>query len=194
MPPKQKISRDLLLEHAFLIAKEQGISFVTSRSVAKAVGCSIQPVFSHFPTMEELRQATFQYACERLMQEILEYKDEPDFLTKTNLWVLNLARKEPNLFELLYLSRSYASANLWEVMMDWESNRQVMRAMTEKYGVSEAACKDIFLRGFLLLFGIATMIATNRMEISDEEALGMMSRTITDMLASPDTLSAQNIR
>lgn len=194
MPPKQKISRDLLLEHAFLIAKEQGISFVTSRSVAKAVGCSIQPVFSHFPTMEELRQATFQYACERLMQEILEYKDEPDFLTKTNLWVLNLARKEPNLFELLYLSRSYASTNLWEVMMDWESNRQVMSAMTEKYGVSEAACKDIFLRGFLLLFGIATMIATNRMEISDEEALGMMSRTITDMLASPDTLSAQNIR
>ena len=59
MPPKQKITEEILLSHAFQIAKEQGIDAVTSRSVAKSVGCSIQLVFSHFPTMEELRQATF---------------------------------------------------------------------------------------------------------------------------------------
>lgn len=62
MPPRQKITKEILLDHAFQIAESKGISAVTSRSVAKSVGCSIQPVFSQFPTMEDLRQATFEYA------------------------------------------------------------------------------------------------------------------------------------
>ena len=50
MPPKQRITKEILLEHAFKIAESHGIASVTSRSVAKAVGCSIQPVFTQFPT------------------------------------------------------------------------------------------------------------------------------------------------
>jgi AcrR family transcriptional regulator len=59
MARKQSITKESLLDHAFKIAEEQGILAVTSRSVAQAAGCSIQPVFSHFPTMEELRKQTF---------------------------------------------------------------------------------------------------------------------------------------
>lgn len=182
MPPKQKITEENLLFHAFQIAKEQGIDAVTSRSVAKAVGCSIQPVFSHFPTMEELRQATFRYASNKLMQDILQYQNEPDFMARTNYWFLNLARNERNLFELLYLSDSYSNTNLWDVMMEWESNKKMVSAMADKYKISEKECKDIFLRGFFLLYGIATMIATNRMNISSEEAFDMMTRTTQEMV------------
>lgn len=182
MPPKQKITEENLLFHAFQIAKEQGIDAVTSRSVAKAVGCSIQPVFSHFPTMEELRQATFRYASNKLMQDILQYQNEPDFMARTNYWFLNLARNERNLFELLYLSDSYSNTNLWDVMMEWESNKKMVSAMADKYKISEKECKDIFLRGFFLLYGIATMIATNRMDISSEEAFDMMTRTTQEMV------------
>lgn len=187
MPPKQKITEEILLSHAFQIAKEQGIDAVTSRSVAKSVGCSIQPVFSHFPTMEELRQATFRYASEKLMEEILQYQNEPDFMARTNYWFLNLARNEPNLFELLYLSNSYSTGSLWDVMMEWESNKRMVSAMADKYGISEKECKDIFLRGFFFLYGIATMIATNRMDISNEEAFDMMTRTTQEMVKGLNT-------
>lgn len=42
MPPRQRITKEILLDHAFQIAENKGISAVTSRSVAKSVGCSIE--------------------------------------------------------------------------------------------------------------------------------------------------------
>lgn len=182
MPPKQKITKEILLSHALNVAKEQGISSVTSRSVAKSIGCSIQPVFSHFPTMEELRQATFDYACTQLMNELLEFQNEPDFITRTNIWLLNLARNEAKLFDLLYLSDSFHSVNLWDVMMEWECNRKMMSAMEQRYQLTQTECKDIFLRGFFMLFGIATMIAKDKIDISNEEAIDMVKRTVIQMV------------
>lgn len=144
MAPKQKITREQLLESAFDITRKEGFSAVTARSVAKAAGCSIQPVFSQFDTMEALRTATFDYACEHFMNEIMEKKDRPDFIACTSRWVLNLARKEPNLFHLLYLSDSFQGDNLWNVMMGYESNSKIAAVFRESYGLEEEECKDIF--------------------------------------------------
>ena len=52
MPPRRKITKEMLLDHAFQIAESKGISAVTSRSVAKSVVSSVQPVFSQIPTKE----------------------------------------------------------------------------------------------------------------------------------------------
>lgn len=53
----------------------------------------------------------------------------------------------------------------------------------ESYGLEEEECKDIFLRGYLFLHGIATMIATNHMNFTDDEAAEMVKRTVEDMVA-----------
>lgn len=182
MAPKQKITRERLLEAAFEITRREGFHTVTARSVANTAGCSIQPVFSQFATMELLRQATFDYACKRFMEEIMEYKDRPDFLACTSRWVLKLAREEPNLFYLLYLSDSFQGQNLWNVMMEYESNRKAALALQKTYHLKEEECRDIFLRGYLLLHGIATMIATNKMDFTEEQAAAMVKRTIEDMV------------
>ncbi len=182
MPPKQKITKEDLLEHAFKIAEEKGIDAVTSRSVAKSAGCSIQPVFSHFPTMEELRQATFDYACNKFVQEILAFEKLPDFLPRTTKWVLDLARNKPNLYHMLYLSNSFKGNTLLDVMMNFESNKKMIAKMTELYGLEEDACKDILLRSCLFLMGIGTMICVNHMDFSDEQAALMMKQTVADMV------------
>ena len=182
MPPKQKITSEMLLSHAFQIAREQGISAVTSRSVAKTVGGSIQPVFSHFPTMEALRKATFVYASETCMAEILKHQDEPDFMLRTNIWLLELARSDSNLFELLYLSGNFSSPNLWDTMMEWESNQKMIELFSQTYQLTAAETKDIFMRSFFMLFGIATMIATDKIDISNDEALDMVKRTVAQLV------------
>lgn len=182
MPPKQKITRDMLLEQAFKIAEEQGITAVTSRSVAKSLGCSIQPVFSQFPTMEELRQATFDYACELFVKEVFALKEYPDFFIQVIKWVTDLARNRPNLFRLLYLSDSFKSRNSVDIMMSFESNHMMIEKMKETFGLKEPACKDILLRGCMLLVGISTMICVNHMDISDEQVISVMRRTVSDMI------------
>lgn len=182
MPPKQKITREMILSAALGLTRAEGIGAVNARSVAKALGCSTQPVFSQFATMEALRRATFEHAGRVVMAEILQYQDRPDFLQRTDELVLDLARDEPKLFHLLYLSDSFASRNLWEVMMDWECNRKLVSALAERYSLGEEDCRDIFLRGYLLLHGIAAMIATNQMDVTNQQALDLVRRTVADMV------------
>ena len=182
MPPKAKISKEILLECAYKIVEQEGISAVTSRSVAKLAGCSIQPVFSHFPTMEELRQATFDYACDLFGKEVLVFEQQPDFFVQVTKWVLNLARSKPNLFRLLYLSDGFKGNNFLDVMMNFESNQKMVEKMTVVYCLEENVCKDILLRSCLFLVGISTMICVNHMEFSDEQVAKMMKQTVFDMV------------
>ena len=182
MPPKQKIKKEALLGCAYRICQEQGIAAVTSRSVAKAAGCSIQPVFSHFPTMEALRQATFDYACQRFMGEVLVFEKEPDFPARVSKWTLDLARFRPNLYKLLYLSDGFQNKSMGDMMMNFESNRKMVSAMSAAYGLTEADCESILVRSCLMLMGISTMICVNHMDISDQQALGMIRQTVEEMI------------
>lgn len=182
MAPKQKITKEMILETAYEITRELGIDAVNSRGVAKRLGCSTQPVFSQFATIEELKKGTFEYVCRHSMQEILAEKGKEDFMVRTSMWVIHLARKEPKLFHLLYLSDSFESVNLLEVMLSYESNRELLAKLAEVYGLEEGECRDILVRSFLFMHGIATMIATNHMDFSDEEAAKMMRQTVGDMV------------
>lgn len=182
MPPKQRITREMILEQAFRIAEEQGITAVTSRSVAKALDCSVQPIFSQFPAMEELRQATFDHACEVFVKEVLAFEERPDFFMQVTKWVTDLARYRPNLFRLLYLSDGFVGSDLLQVMMGFESSRKMIAKMTELYGLDENICRDILFRGCLFLMGISTMICVNHMEFSDEQVAAMMKQTVSDMV------------
>lgn len=119
-----------------------------------------------------------------LMQEILEHQDQPDFMAQTNIWMLNLARNEPNLFELLYLSDSFSSINLWDVMMEWECNRKILSVFEQRYQLTKTESKDIFQRGFFLLFGIATMISKGKIDVSNDEAIDMVQRTVYQMVTA----------
>lgn len=190
MPPKIKITKEMLLKYAFQIVQEQGIAAVTSRSVAKAAGCSIQPVFSHFPTMENLRQATFRYACDRFVQEVLAFEGRPDFFSQVTKWVLNLARERPNLFKLLYLSDGFSGDSMLQMMMQFESNRKMADAMEKRFGLSKDRCEDILMRSCLLLLGISTMICMNHVEITDRQAADMMQQTVKDMVNGAKEIEA----
>lgn len=182
MPPRQKITKEILLECAAQIAERDGISAVTSRSVAKEVGCSIQPVFSQFPTMEILRQETYDYVCNKAVEEVLLFEQYPDYFARTSKWVIDLARKKPNLFRLIYLSGRFHGNQLLDVMIDYENNQKMLLKMKEVYQLDYEVCRDILMRCFLLLIGVGTMICENNMDFSDEQVMTMMKQTVSDMV------------
>lgn len=182
MPPKIKITKEALLECAYRIAEQEGIASVTSRTVAKMAGCSIQPVFSHFPTMEELRQATFDYVCKKFVGEVMSNEDNPHFLSSTVQWTVDLARYRPNLYRLLYLSGGLYGSSMTEIMMNYESNNRMIQKMVELYDLDSSKCEDILIRSCLFLCGICTMICENKIPFSDEQVSDLMVRTVTEMV------------
>ncbi len=182
MAPKSRITKDTLLKHAFQIAQNQGLSAVTSRSVAKSAGCSIQPVFSHFPTMEKLRQETFEYASRQFSQEILVFENEPNFLEKVVAWTIDLARNRPHLYRLLYLSGEFQGNTFLEAMLNYETNQKMILTMTKQYNLDQEQCQDILMRSCLFLLGLGIMICENHFDYTDEQISQMMKQTVADMV------------
>lgn len=182
MPPKQKISAEMVVQAAFDLTREHGIEAVNARSVARALGCSTQPIFSCFPTMEALKKAVFDHAAVTCMGDILAGEGKASFAADTSMWVIHLAREEPHIYHLLYLSDSFEKKNLLDTMLDYECNRKLLERMAQTHGLTLAQARDVYQRGYLLLHGIATMIATNHMAFRDEEISDLVNRTVRDMV------------
>ena len=54
--PKQRITKEMIVDAAFEIAKTEGMEQVLIKNIAKKIGCSVQPVYTYCANMEGLRK------------------------------------------------------------------------------------------------------------------------------------------
>ena len=60
--PKQRITKEMILDVAFKLARENGYEQVVVKNIAVEIGCSVQPIYSYFSNMEALRSAVIEAA------------------------------------------------------------------------------------------------------------------------------------
>lgn len=78
MPKKTKYTRDTVIEAGLEQLKEYGWEGITPKLVAKRLGASTMPIFSHFATMDELKEAILDRAWEILKKYALKtYTGDP---------------------------------------------------------------------------------------------------------------------
>ena len=70
MPPKQRFNKESILEKAYEVFQSSGFDSVTARSVANALNCSTQPVFSYIPSMSDVRSGIIKKAEEELFERL----------------------------------------------------------------------------------------------------------------------------
>ena len=64
MPPKVKITRDMIIDAAFDIIRNEGSENLNARNIAARLNCSTQPVLYSFKTVDEIREAVYRKADE----------------------------------------------------------------------------------------------------------------------------------
>ena len=69
MPPKIRITKENIVERAVEIVREHGMDSLNARSLAKELGCSVQPIFRAFDSMGELRSISIY---SRVLSEFFE--------------------------------------------------------------------------------------------------------------------------
>ena len=53
--PKQRITKEMVVNAAFEIARDGGMEQVMVKNIADKIGCSVQPIYSYCKNMEGLR-------------------------------------------------------------------------------------------------------------------------------------------
>lgn len=106
MPPKPKYTKEEIVYAAFELTREKGIDAVVAREVGKRLKTSASPIFTVWDSMEELKEEVKKLARQKFqeyMDGIFDYV--PSFKEFGMRWV-RFASEEPNLYRVLFLSRS----------------------------------------------------------------------------------------
>ena len=172
MPPKVKITREDIIKTSIALVKEKGEEALNARSIAASLGCSTQPVFSNFSSMEELDRAILEKAFEEYLS-FLQNEAKKERYPKYKAYgmaYINFAKEEKELFKLLFM-RDRRGEELSATPDADESVEMIMEANE----ISREKAELMHMEMWICVHGIATMIATSFFEPEEELISGMIS-------------------
>ena len=175
MPPRVKITRDMIVSAATEIVRESGAEALNARTVAQKLNCSTQPVMYHFATMEDLKRAAYAQADRFHTDCLMKRSGRRDPLLEIGLNYIRFAIQEPRLFRFLFQS-GYAKENNLLEMLDSEELAPVLAAMQEGLGMDRGKTKDVFLSVALFAHGYASIIANNALEFDEDLVAAHLER------------------
>ena len=165
MPPKVKVAREDIISAALDIVRKEGRDNLNARTVAKALSCSTQPIFSNFATMDELDSAVISAAYSRYLGFLRSEEERGEYprYKSYGMAYIRFAKEEKELFKLLFMRDR--SGEEWTATPDFcESVKMIM----QNNGMTEEAATKIHLTLWSTVHGIATMQATSFLELSNE--------------------------
>lgn len=177
MPPKVKTTKEMIINAAFEITRKNGIDAVNAKSVANYLKCSTQPVMYNFATIEELKLTVFDKAFTYMKEQVVFPKGKRSEypMREVGLDYISFARREPNLFKLLFES-SYSErcpVDDFGVDLDFQP---VIEAFAKFLNTSVEEARAEWLIRYFMVHGIACRTVNQKIDYSDEQLLQFMIR------------------
>lgn len=174
--PKAKISREMVVNAAFEIARREGIENVNARTVAEKLGCSTQPVMYHFSKIEEMKRAVFDKADLYHSECLMAVRDTDNgIMLGIGLNYIRFAIHEPHLFRFLFQS-GYAIGNSLIDIINSESLRPILEMMSGAMKMDLSQTKEVFLTIAMFAHGYASIIANNSLEYDENTVKEHLTR------------------
>ena len=192
MPPKIQFSRDEIIEAAFAIAKDEGFSGITARSVAKRLKSSVAPIYVNFQTIEELIQAVVQRVF-ALSRELLDQQTGEHFFENIGRASLSFAREYPVLFrELVLTPNPYLASRrvITEEMVD------ALEQQPEMSSLSAPQRRRLLLKMQVFQTGLSAMVANGHLpeECTQDEIEELLMETGEELLYAQKHIRKENER
>ena len=165
MPPKQRITREMILERSFEMFCREGMEVVNARSVAKALNCSTQPIFSYFSGMEDLKTALEQKAKE-LFENALKVEDQPgDPVVNIGCAYTRFAAEQPCLFTHLFMLNK--DDPLYPFMNE-EARKDLVEREAKYLDLPYEMAARVYVQMSIYIHGLAAVRAAHKAEFTPE--------------------------
>jgi AcrR family transcriptional regulator len=176
MPPKAKITKEMILNTVLDITKETGFETVNARSIASKLQCSTRPIFTCYENMDELKNEFLDFVYEYYNQYVVNYRNSvnvrPYLLFP--LSYIEFAQEEPYLFKLLFINDMDLEMSEANDFYKELGNENKAKFFSETIGVELERAKVIFLDLFLYTHGIAVLTATKKLAFDKNSAERML--------------------
>ena len=176
MPPKAKITKEMIVDVAFGIIQREGVDKVTARSISQQLNCSTQPVLYHFATVEDIKKAVYKkadaYHSDYLMNMENDYGDP---MLTMGMNYINFARKERNIFQFLFQSNEFSGASILE-LLEMEEILPLLTVLQQELELSLEEVKEVFSTLFIFVHGYASLYANNTMIYEEANVISAVEK------------------
>ena len=174
MPPRVKITKQDIIETSVEMVRQSGEGALNARSIASALGCSTQPIFSNFESIEELENEVYIAAYNRYLGFIEREVSSgayPEYKA-FGMAYIRFAREEKELFKLLFMCERNGKTN--PPPPDYTASVDILM---QAKGITREKAELFHLEMWACVHGIGTMLATSFVELDNE----LVSLMLTDV-------------
>jgi AcrR family transcriptional regulator len=147
------------VQAAFEIAKEHGLAGISTRGVAKRLGCSVAPIYQNFATVDELTAAVVE-RVRAMSGELLAAQTGPSPFENMGKASLAFARDYPALFREMALEPNNYVAPHEQIE---DAMASIMADDPELAEWSDAARRRLFLKMRVFQLGLSAMVANGHL-------------------------------
>lgn len=166
MPPRTKITREMVVNAAFEVAREVGAENINARTVSEKLGCSTQPVMWQFKTIADMKEAAYQKADSFHTEFLMKIENES--IKDIGLNYIRFAATEKNLFRFIFQSGAFSGKDFLELLKG-EDFRPILEILAQETQTNIEQTKMIFQTFFFYVHGYASMLANNSIEYDKAE-------------------------
>ena len=166
--PRQKITKKMVVDAAFEIARKEGMDQVMVKNIAERLGCSVQPIYSYCKNMEELKREVTGRVEDFMKQFLAERIQPKDLFRSTGRAYVQLAGEEPHLFKIFILHERQEIDSL-DALYRREAGAETAAFISEQLQISHEAAKELHLNLLIYTIGIGTIFCMTKPGISLDE-------------------------
>lgn len=168
-----KITKEMILDTAFSIARREGLNSISNRRIAKELNSSIRPIYYQFKNTEELKLELGKKIDTYFYDYLLNNKlGNMPLYKQIGINYIRFSRDEKKLFKILFMSDNKLLPSDFILDTDYMKIRDIIRISTN---LSDKDIKSFHLKMWLFTHGIATLSANDTILFTDKQISDLLS-------------------
>ena len=179
MPPKPKFTKEELIQAALELAREGGLEMIVARNLGKKLDTAPSTIFTHFSSVEEIRQAVIESARVIYNGYVEEGLKMVPPMKGFAVQYIRFAMEEPSLYSILFMNRRNDFKYV-DFIINEGHYEKIITTAEENFSINREQAEFVYHNMWAYAHGIAVMSATGVCNFSIEEVaqmLGMACRS-----------------
>lgn len=171
--PKQRITKEMVVEAAFRLARRGGMDAVRVKAIAQELGCSVQPIYGYCENMKGLRREVVARAGAFLREYLHSRIDPDDPFRSTGMAHACFAREEPQLYRLYFL-REREGLHSFDDIYRTEADPRIAETITQQRGILLEAAQALHRHMMIYSTGLAFMLSVLGPDTDPEQTAALL--------------------
>ncbi len=180
MARKTKFTKEQILKKAKEFINEKGIDQMNARDLCKYIGCSTQPLFKNFESMDEFKVYLKKYLHDYYNKFITKIVDEEDYLFTISYAYALFSYKESNIFKALFMSNLASTRTIEEVLKS-PQNIGTIKSIPNQYNLTAKQSEKLYIDVRFYTHGLSCQIACKSILVDEKEIKKLINNIINNL-------------